>query len=445
MADRPIPVLLAQANFIPGGVLLAVNAFNTVLDSSSIITIMERWARHCRMLASNRMTTWFSPETDLMSTRTNGVVRLSYSSKLTPGFIRDHPEYHYFREDPAEPPPCLLKQQRTQVFYFSNAALAALERDAAGECGDNDRLISRGDALCALIWRSLINAERSAGAIDCTGSSTLQVTVDGRTRMSPPLAQDFLGCTTLIQSVDTDVRTLLDPTSLYSCASAVRRATDGITPLYIDDVITMLNTIPDYTRILPYAYLDVLGKNVCMTSWANFDRIYEMDWGVGLGKCERVRVPNKTGLFNGLQIMLPELPQNAGGGIEVIIALEKEPMKMLKQDKLWSSALRNGGCALLKSRPAKIVEILTSKPGKYGHAKVSIEALDVFNGKKYQDIAPAHSNMEVPFLRKKEYFVLMVSADGFLTLFDEAKKEVLVVVLCAMGEEIVVDAKEMKE
>jgi len=53
--------------------------------------------------------------------------------------------------------------------------------------------------------------------------------------------------------------------------------------------------------------------------------------------------------------------------------------------------------------------------------------------------------MEVPFVRKKEYFVLMVSADGFLTLFDEAKKEVLVVVLCAMGEEIVVDAKEMKE
>ncbi|KAK3078181.1 hypothetical protein LTS18_008238 [Coniosporium uncinatum] len=335
MADRPIPVLLAQANFVSGGVLLAVNAFNTVLDSSSIVTIMERWAQHCRMLASNRITTWFSPEPDLMSTRTNGVVRLSYSSKLTPGFLRDHPEYHYFREVPAEPPPCLLKQQRTQVFYFSNAALAALERDAAGECGDSDRSISRGDALCALIWRSLINAERSAGAFDCTGSSTLQVTVDGRTRMSPPLAQDFLGCATLIQSMDTDVRTLLDPTSLYRCASAVRRATDGITPIYVDDVITMLNTISDYTRILPNAYLDVFGKNVCMTSWADLDRIYEMDWGVGLGKCERVRVPNKTGFFNGLQIMLPELPQNVGGGTEVVIALEKEPMKMLKQDKLW--------------------------------------------------------------------------------------------------------------
>jgi len=133
-----------------------------------------------------------------------------------------------------------------------------------------------------------------------------------------------------------------------------------------------------------------------------------------------------------------------------------------------ASALRKGGCALLKSRPAKIVEILTSKPGKHGHAKVSIEAVDIFNGKKYQDIAPAHSNMEVPFV--KEYLVLMVSADGFLTLFDEAEgktkadvkmpardvgekierlleaeKEVLVVVLGAMGEEIGVDAKEIKE
>ncbi|KAK3078180.1 hypothetical protein LTS18_008237 [Coniosporium uncinatum] len=135
-----------------------------------------------------------------------------------------------------------------------------------------------------------------------------------------------------------------------------------------------------------------------------------------------------------------------------------------------ASALRKGGCALLKSRPAKTVEILTFKPGKYGHAKVSIEAVDVFNGKKYQDIAPAHSNTKVPFVRKKEYLVLMVSADGFLTLFDEAegktkadvkmqagdvgektggslgaKKEVLVVVLGTMGEEIVVDTKEIKE
>jgi len=249
--------------------------------------------------------------------------------------LRDHPEYHYFREDLAEPPPCLLKQQRTEIFYFSDAALAALKEDAAEKRSDSDRLISRDDALCALIWRSLINAEHSAGAIDSVGTSTFQLTVDGRARISPPLPHDFLGCTTLVQSVDTDVRTVLDPASFYSCAVDVCRATNAITPTYVDDVITMLNSIPDYTRILPGAYLDVLGKNVCATSLVDLDRIYRMDWGVGLGKCERLRVPNRTGFFNGLQIMLPRLPQSVGGGMEVVIALEKEPMRMLKQDNLW--------------------------------------------------------------------------------------------------------------
>ena len=46
-----------------------------------------------------------------------------------------------------------------------------------------------------------------------------------------------------------------------------------------------------------------------------------------------------------------------------------------------------------------------SKPGKYGHAKVHLVGLDLFSGKKYEDICPSSYVMQVPHLVRKLYQV----------------------------------------
>merc|ERR1712038_856371 len=83
------------------------------------------------------------------------------------------------------------------------------------------------------------------------------------------------------------------------------------------------------------------------------------------------------------------------------------------------SALRKNGFVMIKGRPCKIVDMSTSKTGKHGHAKVHLVGLDIFTGKKLEDICPSTHNMNVPNVQRKEYVVNDMSDDGYLDMMDD--------------------------
>jgi len=84
---------------------------------------------------------------------------------------------------------------------------------------------------------------------------------------------------------------------------------------------------------------------------------------------------------------------------------------------MQAGALRKGGHCMLKGKPCKLVEITTSKTGKHGHAKAHLVGIDIFSGKKCEDLCPTSHNMEVPNVKSEEYQLLDANEDdGHLSL-----------------------------
>ncbi|KAJ2726983.1 translation initiation factor eIF5A [Coemansia sp. Benny D115] len=132
---------------------------------------------------------------------------------------------------------------------------------------------------------------------------------------------------------------------------------------------------------------------------------------------------------------------------------------------LQCSALRKNGFVVMKGRPCKVIDMSTSKTGKHGHAKVNYSGVDIFTGRKYEDMSPSTHNVDVPHVKRDE-FQLVDIADGFLALMNdggdmkedvklpegelgdsikadfEEGKDILVTVLSSMGEEQAVSHKE---
>mmetsp|Transcript_25936 Transcript_25936/g.34024 ORF Transcript_25936/g.34024 Transcript_25936/m.34024 type:complete len:164 (+) Transcript_25936:130-621(+) len=130
--------------------------------------------------------------------------------------------------------------------------------------------------------------------------------------------------------------------------------------------------------------------------------------------------------------------------------------------------IRKGGHIVIKGKPCKVVSVSTSKTGKHGHAKCNFTAIDIFTGKKYEDIVPSTHCTTVPNVSRAEYSLLDIQDDGFMSLmtdsgdtkddlklpdhpegfadeiqskFDEGQN-LIVTVLKAMGHEQVIAIKE---
>merc|ERR1712159_673842 len=105
---------------------------------------------------------------------------------------------------------------------------------------------------------------------------------------------------------------------------------------------------------------------------------------------------------------------------------------------LEAGQIRKGGFIMIKGNPCKVVDVSTSKTGKHGHAKCHFVAINIFNGKKAEELCPSTHNAEVPLVNRKEYQVISDDDDNSAKLKEYMAAgdcDVMVTVLSACGKE----------
>lgn len=74
---------------------------------------------------------------------------------------------------------------------------------------------------------------------------------------------------------------------------------------------------------------------------------------------------------------------------------------------------------MIKGKPCKVLNISVSKTGKHGHAKCNFLAVDIFTGKKYEDMVPSTHGTTVPIVNRADWELIDIEDDE-VTLMDEA-------------------------
>lgn len=335
----PVPVFLVQANLITGGILLGLSVWHGALDGTAITTILRLWAQNCCTIQDPNKQSF---DNFTLSSGAFDGLRLSKVSCAEGGTIDHHPEFLLLPEAPTALPPALTQSLKAQIFHISPDSISALKELASPENSafpqTEHSWISTNTAISALIWRSIMAATYVHECPIPESVSIFSSPLNARKRMDPPLAPDLLASAWCFQDSRLPVKSLLEA-ELADVALVVRKATDKVDAGYIDSLINMIDSLPDPSLLLPLAFTDVLRTCSMSTSWAAF-RMYDFDWGDVLGgRCERVRTA-ASGMFNGMQVVLPELTQEMGGGLEIVVGLEDVAMERLKVDALWMKFAR---------------------------------------------------------------------------------------------------------
>lgn len=160
--------------------------------------------------------------------------------------------------------------------------------------------------------------------------------VDGRPRIQPPVHPEALGSFLTFLQVTMPLRQIVGTDSLAEMALLLRRAIqdadENFQGAFTNDVISLINNLPDVGVLTPSAFLDCPGLHCSQTSWEKF-RLYDLQWGPLLGnRIQAIRSPS-TGILNGMQIMFPYMPD---GGREVLVGIGENCLQSLIDDLLWS-------------------------------------------------------------------------------------------------------------
>lgn len=331
-------VFSVQANFIDGGLLLALCFHHNFVDAYGAGRIIARFSEHCDGSAAASKLNGASSGNGMPEIFNIDGIQASYDHKK----LKQDPHLWQLNcLDWKEPPkdyvpfewpiflPSLMPPQdppvNSFVFSFTSQALAELKKLATPS--DSDAWISTNDALAAFLWRHTMRARfpwSVQGAADPSGNkadmSNVIVALDGRKELSIPpsyVGNVLFHCFTNLPISHVGGKN----TPLGEIALSIRKTINKArNKKLLTEVVALAATLPD-VRTIRFAS-DNLDKDLYTTSWIDLP-FYHLNWGP-LGKVEFFRIPDKQ--FYSLSCILPPRQgDGVGDGVVDVIMSLKEP------------------------------------------------------------------------------------------------------------------------
>ena len=371
----PADILIAQANFIEGGCILATNFHHCCLDGIGVMIALKVWAESCRYLQGDMSATcsWLDPESFNHSLpeilyEQEGYARPAH--EVDPGvwgflpFLPPEEPSENHRNGTIEteksrlpkeealppaplfprrfvwPPPPVQDGLSTTMFLIPPENVQKLKQEVHADPEAIGAVTSISDIMQAFFWRSAIKA-RHRVAKELRGEtfgpdeiSVLELPVDGRPYFSSLLPSTYMGSMLILNRPNMAIETLCSPeTSIGRVAYLLREAAARIKPSLVHDAFTLLQSLPDYSRFTT-ACMGLSGMHAMISNLMLF-QTSEISFGDeffadgGSPKAMRPQIERGHKRFRFLVIY----PMRNDGGVELVLGTSPEELRMLKTDE----------------------------------------------------------------------------------------------------------------
>jgi aryl carrier-like protein len=362
----PADILVAQANFVKGGCVLAIDLNHCCLDGIGFMIALKAWAENCKFLQGDTSATcdWYDPESfnhnlpeilheqeghvrpvEEIDPGTWGFLPFTPSQKQTNSIVKTDKQDSALPSPPIYPVhsvwplPRAEKTMNTTLFLISPEKVQQLKQDVTAD-PEAKGITSISDIVQAFFWRSAIRARyRVAKELRGEGFasdelSILELPTDGRPYFSSSLPETYMGSMLIMNRSTMPIETLCSPkTSIGRIAQSVREAAARVTPALVHDAFTLLQSLPDHSGFstanmgLPHMHAMISNLILFQTSEISFGNKF---FGNG-GSPETMRPQLERG--NGRFRFLVVFPMKKDGGVELVLGTFPEELEMLKTDE----------------------------------------------------------------------------------------------------------------
>ncbi|EPS65947.1 hypothetical protein M569_08830 [Genlisea aurea] len=296
--------------FSCGSMVVGFTAHHRVADGNATSSFLVAWGKACREVEITPM-----PFHD----------RAIFPPRETPRIDFEHRGVEFMSKNFKKQYPLIDNQIEDIVAHkvkFSKEFLSKLKLSASS-WNPKEKPFSTFETLVAHLWRAITEARR----LNSPETTQIRISVDGRSRLSPRVPQEYFGNLVLWAFARARVGDLLREPLGYA-AKLLHDAVVSVDDGYFKSFIDFAHRRAPAEDLVPTATADteesILWPNLEVDSWLRFP-FYDLDLGSG---CPYVFMPS----FSPTEGMIFILPTFSGdGSIDVFVPLFRENLEVFKR------------------------------------------------------------------------------------------------------------------